>query len=90
MTPLLYIVIALGVVALVVVSLTLRSGRRRKAPLPPLPRDDAPVVRDVASGDVKVLRPDSEPELAEPELDRPEPAASRLARSRGLRQAVPA
>jgi fused signal recognition particle receptor len=77
-----YVVIALGVVALVAAGLTLRSGRRRKAPLPPLPRDDTPVVRDVPSGDVKVLTPELEIE-PEPELDRPEPAASRLARLRG-------
>jgi signal recognition particle-docking protein FtsY len=81
-TPLIYVGIALGVVALVVAGLTLRSGRHRKAPLPPLPRDDAPVVRDVPSGDVKVLTPELEPK-PEPELDRPEPAAGRLGRLRG-------
>jgi len=80
-TPLILIIAGLLVVAVVVGGLTLRSGRRRKAPLPPLPREDAPVVRDVPSGDVTVLTP--EPELAEPELDRPEPVAGRLARLRG-------
>jgi fused signal recognition particle receptor len=75
------IVIALVVVAAVVVRLTPFGGRRRKAPLPPLPREDAPIERDVPSGDVTLLAPT---ELApEPELDRPEPAAGRLVRLRG-------
>jgi fused signal recognition particle receptor len=77
-----YVAIALVLVALVAVGLTLRSGARRKATLPPLPRDDAPVVRDVPSGDVTLVSPEIEVDL-EPELDRPEPAASRLARLRG-------
>jgi fused signal recognition particle receptor len=88
---------ALVAVAAAVASLTLLGGRRRKAPLPPLPRDDAPPARDVPSGDVRVLTPPepdvAEPDVAEPDvaqpdltgfaLDRPEPAASRLARLRG-------
>jgi len=92
-TPLILIVVGLLVVAVVVGSLTLRSGRRRKPPLPPLPRDDASVVRDVPSGDVKVLPPEldavepdleaAERDLAAVALDRPEPAAGRLARLRG-------
>ena len=83
MDPLILIVVGLVVVAVVVGAVTLRSGRRRKAPLPPLPRDDAPTARDVPSGDVTVLTP--EPELVEPdlELDRPEPTAGRLGRLRG-------
>jgi len=85
-TPLILTVVVIGIVVVgVVAGLTLQGGRRRKAPLPPLPRDDAPVVVDVPSGDVKVLTgPElAEPELAEPVLDRPEPAAGRLARLRG-------
>jgi fused signal recognition particle receptor len=78
---------ALLVVAVVVGSVLLLGGRRRKTPLPPLPRDDAPVVRDVPSGDVKVLAPPdlavADLPVAPPELDRPEPAAGRLVRLRG-------
>jgi fused signal recognition particle receptor len=88
-TPIILIVLGLLVVAAVVGGLTLTSGRRRKAPLPPLPRDDAPVVRDVPSGDVKVVTPElsdleaAERDLAAVELERPEPAAGRLSRLRG-------
>jgi len=72
---LLYVAIAVVLlVVVVVVSVTLVGGRRRKATLPPLPREDAPTALDVPSGDVKVLAP--------PELDRPEPAAGRLERLR--------
>ena len=75
------------VVAAAVASLTLLGGRRRKAPLPPLTRDGVPPARDVPSGDVKVLTPAdldvAQVDLAPPELDHPEPAASRLARLRG-------
>jgi fused signal recognition particle receptor len=89
---LLVVIGAIVVVSAVVAGLLLLGGRRHKAPLPPLPRADAPPARDVPSGDVTVLTP-PEPDLVEPdlttpgltrpELDRPEPAAGRLARLRG-------
>jgi fused signal recognition particle receptor len=81
-SPYLVIVIALVAVVVVVASLTLLRGRHRKAPLPPLPRDDAPAILDIPSGDVTVVTAPT-PQLAEPELDRPEPVAGRLARLRG-------
>jgi fused signal recognition particle receptor len=85
------VVAALVVVAVVVGGLALLGGRRRKPPLPPLPREDAPPARDLPSGDVTVLTPPGtdagpevlEPQVIEPELERPEPAAGRLARLRG-------
>jgi fused signal recognition particle receptor len=92
-TLLLFAILGIVLVVVAVVTLVmLLGGRRRKAPLPPLPRDDAPVVRDVPSGDVKILAPPEVdvPELdvtgldlAPPVLDRPEPVAGRLVRLRG-------
>ena len=84
------VVIAAAAVAVVLVAFTALLRRPRKAPLPPLTeptteRDDRP------SGDVTVISPPGTstpgteaPEVAaEPEVERPEPVAGRLARLRG-------
>ena len=80
------LVAVLFVAAAVVGSLTLVRGRRRKPSLPPLDVESTP---DLPSGEVRVLPPDAVPTDAEPaeapgaELEKPEPAAGRLARLRG-------
>ena len=80
------LVVVLFVAAAVVGSLTLVRGRRRKPSLPPLDVESTP---DLPTGEVRVLPPDVVPTDAAPaeapaaDLERPEPAAGRLARLRG-------
>src|SRR5688572_27920852 len=78
------LVVAVAVVAAVVGGLTLLRGRRKPA-LPPL---DAATTPDLPTGEVRVLPPDALPTdevlvEAPDDLERPEPAAGRLARLRG-------
>jgi fused signal recognition particle receptor len=78
------LVVAVAVLAAVVGGLTLLRGRRKPA-LPPL---DATTTPDLPTGEVRVLPPDAVPTDEVPveapdDLERPEPAAGRLARLRG-------
>ncbi len=80
------LVVVLFVAAAVVGSLTLVRGRRRQPSLPPLDVESTP---DRPTGEVRVLPPDVGPtdeapaEAPAADLERPEPAAGRLARLRG-------